>query len=130
MQKKNNFNKSIIYDALKQINIGVDIVNVNRFKKIPYNSHVKFYEKIFTQSEISYCLKFNNSYVHFAGKFAIKEAVIKSIDDSVEMKSIITAHNIKKPIVTLTKSLPYDFLVSVSHEKNYAAAVVISHLCK
>jgi len=125
LQKKNNFNKSIIYDALKRINIGIDIVNVNRFKKIPYNSHVKFYEKIFTQSEISYCLKFNNSYVHFAGKFAIKEAVKKSIPDKISMLEIKTGHSQSKPTVSIDKK-PYLFLLSMSHEHNLAVAIVLS----
>jgi len=60
-------------------NIGVDIVNIERFKKKEYAKNKKFYQKIFTNSEIKYCLGFKNSSKHFAGKFAIKEAVKKSI---------------------------------------------------
>lgn len=111
---------------LKGLGIGIDIVEINRFKKLPYKQHKSFYRKIFSTSEINHCLKYKNSSLHFASKFAIKEAVIKSIDDDVEMKSIITDHDSKKPIVTLTISLPYNFLVSVSHEKDYAIAVVVS----
>ena len=60
-------------------NIGVDIINIERFKKKEYAKNKKFYQKIFTNSEIKYCLGFKNSSKHFAGKFAIKEAVKKSI---------------------------------------------------
>jgi len=60
-------------------NIGIDIVNIERFKKKEYAKNKKFYQKIFTNSEIKYCLGFKNSSKHFAGKFAIKEAVKKSI---------------------------------------------------
>ena len=43
------------------------------------SKHKSFYKKIFTNSEIAYCKKFNDPYPHFAGKFALKEAVQKSI---------------------------------------------------
>jgi len=54
----------------------------NQYRKIQkkeYAKNKKFYQKIFTNSEIKYCLGFKNSSKHFAGKFAIKEAVKKSI---------------------------------------------------
>ena len=33
-------------------NIGTDIVDIDRFRKKEYNENKKFYEKIFTKSEI------------------------------------------------------------------------------
>ena len=47
-------------------NIGIDIVNIERFKKKEYAKNKKFYQKIFADSEIKYCLKFKNSSEHFA----------------------------------------------------------------
>ena len=38
-------------------------------------------KKNFSDNEIKYCLKFNEPYKHFAGKFAIKEATMKSIEE-------------------------------------------------
>ena len=108
------------------LGIGIDIVNVNRFKKIPYDSHLGFYKKIFSESEIKYCLKYRNSFRHFAGKFAAKEAVIKSIPNRIRMLDIIITHKSSKPKIVLRKNLPYDFLVSISHEGDTAVAVVIS----
>lgn len=125
LQKKNNFREHTIYDNLRQINIGIDIVRINRFTKIPYSTHRKFYEKIFTLSEIKYCLKFSNPSVHFAGKFAIKEAIKKSIPDKITMLSIKTGHSKSKPLVSVDGK-QYHFFVSVSHENNLAVAVVIS----
>ena len=107
-------------------NIGVDIVNIERFRKKEYNKNEKFYEKIFTKSEIGYCLSFKNNSEHFAGKFAIKEAVKKSIRENIGFKEIITDHNDSKPKITLKKKLNYRFLVSVSHEKDFAIAMVIA----
>ena len=88
-----------------------------------------FYKKIFTQSEIRYCLKFKNYYEHFAGKFAIKEAVIKSIPDKISMIDIETYHVKSKPHVKI-KNLKknYLFQVSLSHENDITVAIVLSEL--
>ena len=107
-------------------NVGVDIVNIERFGKKEYNKNKKFYEKIFSKSEIQYCLSFKNNSEHFAGKFAIKEAVKKSINENIGFKEILTNHNKSKPHIILKKKLNYRFLVSVSHEKDYAIAMVIA----
>ena len=107
-------------------NIGTDIVDINRFRKKEYNGNKKFYEKIFTKSEIKYCLSFKNNSEHFAGKFAIKEAVKKSIKEKISFKEIVTNHNNSKPNITLKKKLNYRFLISVSHERDFAIAMVIA----
>ncbi len=46
---------------MKISNIGIDIINIEKFKKKEYVKNKKFYEKIFTSSEIKYCLKFKNN---------------------------------------------------------------------
>ena len=107
-------------------NIGVDIVDINRFKKKIFSKNVNFYNKIFSQSEIDYCNKFKSPYEHFAGKFAIKEAVKKSIKEKISFKEIVTNHNNSKPNITFKKKLNYRFLVSVSHERDFAIAMVIA----
>lgn len=112
---------------LENIGIGIDISDVERFRQIPFNSKPGFYKKLFSQSEIKYCLKYKNYFEHFAAKFAIKEAVKKSIPDKVLMIDIETYHVKSKPHVRLKKLHDkYEFQVSVSHEKNIAVAVVIS----
>ena len=109
-------------------NIGIDIVSVNRFKNKIFSENISFYKKIFLQSEIDYCNKFKSPYEHFAGKFALKEAVIKSINEDVGLSEIVTSHTNSKPIVKIKKSLSnkYNFIASISHEKEFAIAVAIS----
>ena len=108
------------------LDIGTDIVDINRFRNKEYNRNKKFYEKIFTNSEIKYCLSFKNNAEHFAGKFAIKEAVKKAIKEKISFKEILTEHNNSKPKIILKKKLNYRFFVSVSHEKDFAIAMVIA----
>jgi len=111
---------------LEKMGIGIDIVEINRFEEKPFEKNKNFYKKIFHDSEIKYCLKQKNSYQSFAAKFAIKESVIKSINKKISFLNIKTDHKNSKPIVKLVKNSSYNFLVSVSHEKSYAIAVVIS----
>jgi holo-[acyl-carrier protein] synthase len=109
-----------------KLGVGIDIVEINRFKKKPFNANERFYKKIFHDSEIEYCLHHKEHYQYFAAKFAIKEAVIKSINKQINFLDIITDHLGSKPTVNLVNDQSYDFLVSVSHENLIAVAVVIS----
>ena len=111
---------------LEKIGIGIDIIEIHRFNEKPFEDNKNFYKKIFHESEISYCLNHNNSSQSFAAKFAIKESVIKSINEKITFLDIMTGHMDSKPIVSLLNNSSYTFLVSVSHEKDNAVAVVIS----
>ena len=108
--------------------IGTDIIDIMRFKVKPLKTNQKFYKKIFSDSEIKYCQKFRSSYEHFAGKFAIKESVIKAIPEKISFLDITTSHSKNKPKIILNNELyeKYRFLVSVSHEKDFAIAFVIA----
>ena len=89
------------HTLIENFGIGIDIVEINRFKKIPYDTKKPFYNKIFQPREITYCLKFSDSYRHFAGKFAIKEALNKSIREEVDFLEIETDHSHDKPTAKL-----------------------------
>ena len=49
-----------------------------------------------------------------------------TVDESIDFLDIITKHKNSKPTVNLKINNSYAFYVSVSHEKDYAIAVVIS----
>ena len=108
--------------------IGIDITEVDRFRRKKFQKNKNFYNKILYKSEIDYCLRFKDPYTHFAGKFALKESVIKSIPDKTSFLDIQTSHSKYGPTVRLLgkKAKKYSFLCSVSHEKKFAIAVVIS----
>jgi len=114
--------------VLENFGIGIDIVDVQRFEQIKFQDKPTFYKKLFHQSEIKYCLKYKNPSQHFAGKFASKEALKKSIKKQVSFLDIETTHHKSRPIIRLrnAKFGKYNFLVSISHEKEFAVAIVIS----
>ena len=112
---------------IENFGLGIDISNVEKFKNKPFNKNESFYRKIFSEKEIQYCLKFKNYYEKFAGKFALKEALIKSISQEIELSKIETSHLNSKPTIKIVNfEKNYRFLVSLSHENEFAIAVVIS----
>ena len=125
-------NHGYLLGMIESSGVGIDIVEVDRFKKKKYEKNKIFYKKIFVCSEINYCLKFKNSAERFAAKFAIKEAVIKSISEKIHFIDIEIIYKNAKPGIKLRNSLQkkYNFLVSVSHEKDFAVAIVISEKIK
>jgi holo-[acyl-carrier protein] synthase len=114
---------------IENFGVGIDISNICDFKKIPFDTKSGFYKKLFQQSEIDYCLKFKDPSPHFAGKFALKEAVKKSINDDIYISKIQTFHLKSKPMIKLLDfKNKYNFRASISHENDYAIAIVMSEL--
>ena len=111
---------------LEKLGIGIDIIEIKRFLNKPYETNLDFYKKIFHESEISCCLERKNFAECFAGKFAIKESVIKSIPKKITFLDILIDYSDSKPVVTLINDSSFSFLVSLTHEKLYAVSVVIS----
>ena len=117
---------------LDKFGVGIDIIKISRFKNKPYISNKNFYKKLFSDSEIKYCLKYKNHAPHFSGKFAVKEALIKAINEKISLREIETYYKNSKPMVKVKSTLDkkYNFLISVSHENDFAIAVVISEKIK
>tara|TARA_B110000014_G_C19742057_1_gene387036 strand:- start:186 stop:539 length:354 start_codon:yes stop_codon:yes gene_type:complete len=112
---------------IEKFGIGIDIVSIKKFKDKPFDGNERFYKKIFLDNEIVYCLRFKNYAERFAGKFALKEALIKSINEKLEFLEIETSHLDSKPkIKILNSKQDYKHLISLSHENELAVAVVIS----
>ena len=112
---------------IENFNIGIDISSIQKFRDKPFKYNQSFYRKIFSEEEIEYCLKFKNYSEKFAGKFALKEALIKSINVQIPFSEIETSYlnsNILIKILEYEKN--YRFKASISHENEFAIAVVIS----
>ena len=61
------------------LGIGIDIIEIDRIKKSIENYGDGFLNKIYTKTELDYCLSKKNKYQHFAARFAAKEAIYKAI---------------------------------------------------
>jgi holo-[acyl-carrier protein] synthase len=112
--------------------IGIDIIDVKRIKNISEKFGERFFQRIFTESEITYCKSFSKPDLHFAGRFAGKEAFSKSIGTGISSdfgwKDIEILNDERgKPYIHLIKESKYsklNFQISISHTDEYACAVV------
>jgi holo-[acyl-carrier protein] synthase len=59
--------------------IGVDVVDVQRLRKVIEEQAAFFLNKVFTTPEIEYCRARKNPHEHYAARFAAKEAVAKAM---------------------------------------------------
>ncbi len=100
---------------------GVDIVEIIRIKKLVDRRREEALQSIFTLQEISYCRSFKANYAEkFAGRFAVKEAVLKvlgkGIFGPVPINCIEILNNTEgKPYLVLKgKALEYYNILSIA----------------
>ena len=111
--------------------IGIDIEKIERFEHWTEDG----FSRIFTKKEMEYANKFENSLEHYCGFFCVKESFVKALDDdAVHYTQIEVLHTESgKPYLNLTpyiKSVLKEHFksrveISISHCKDYAAAVVL-----
>jgi holo-[acyl-carrier protein] synthase len=117
------------------IGTGIDIIEVERIKKVFAERSEKFLKKIYTQNELDYSFQFKEAYPHLAARFSAKEALYKSIGFGVIHFADIEVLNEPsgKPYVVLhgeTKERwealgSPKILISLSHTNTMASAVVV-----
>ena len=56
---------------------GIDLAEVPRISRMRAEHGDRFLERCFTVAERAYCLSHRDADVHFAGRFAAKEAILK-----------------------------------------------------
>lgn len=119
--------------------IGVDIIEIERIKKSLKRFPDQFEEKVFTQNEIDYCRSKADPSKHFAGRFAVKEAVMKSLGrgmgHSIDWKDMeVLNKESGQPVLRiqgrgkdLFDSLRLkEILISISHSKSHAVGQAIA----
>ena len=108
----------------KILGIGIDIENIERFRKLPFIGNQSFYRKIFIENEINYCLSFSDPYPHFAVRFSAKEALVKAlpykVQDWLDMEVFFKK---EKPHIKI-RGLSNKIHLSLAHCNDYAIASV------
>ena len=61
------------------IGIGIDLVKIDRIKSAGEKWKARFLDRVFTPAEQSYAASKKSPYPHLAGRFAVKEAVLKAL---------------------------------------------------
>lgn len=118
--------------------IGIDIVDIGRIKKA-INKFNHLESRIFTDNEIEYCRSKQNPYLHFAVRFAAKEAAAKALGTGFrgfKLKDLsVTKNGEGKPSILLkdnalkaakTKNIgKIELSLSFSHNQAVAVAIAI-----
>ena len=114
---------------MADIFIGTDLVEVARIRSAIQETGDRFLNRIYTTTEQEYCKSKANPEIHYAGRFAGKEAVKKAllssgVLDNISMKKIeiISTDNIPKVNI---KELNHCVNLSISHVKQFATATAI-----
>jgi holo-[acyl-carrier protein] synthase len=68
---------------MRVFGIGIDVVEVDRIATAIERHGVSFLAKIFTAGERAYCESRKNSAMHYAARFAAKEAVSKALGTGI-----------------------------------------------
>ena len=117
--------------------IGIDLVEVARIRELLARHAERFKQRTFTASEIAYCDACADAAMHYAARFASKEAAAKALGTGLWSEagvnwtnieviradsgrpSLVFHHNAAKLTAGLRAHL------SISHTKDHAIAQVI-----
>lgn len=118
--------------------IGADIVSVPRIARLLGEHPDRFKSHSYSKDEVNYCEGKANPAIHFAGRFAAKEAVKKALLSTGQVTKIPLKYiRIKNrrdgaPIVELSTEIEPKFScqISISHTDDMALAFAVAELIK
>jgi holo-[acyl-carrier protein] synthase len=117
------------------ISIGTDIVECSRISQMMEKHGAVFLQRVFTSGEIDYCSDKKMAYQHFAGRWAAKEAVLKTLGtgwaqgvqwtdvEVVRQPTGVPTIELRGRALEVANELGIcRVLISISHTKEYAVA--------
>ncbi len=119
------------------VGIGFDLVDVGELQEEVEAKREEWLRRVFTATEREYCERQADPYRSFAGTFAAKEGALKALGtgwtDQSDLLDVEVGHKDGRPEISMRGSLleasqrigVKSVFVSISHTKNYAAAVVV-----
>ncbi len=121
------------------VGLGTDIVEIVRIGRMIERHGELFLNRVYTEEEIRYCQRRKEAYQHFAGRWAAKEAVMKSLGtgfirgvgwqdiEVATLKSGRPTINIRGSAGELAKQMDiHEILITISHCRSYATATAIA----
>jgi len=121
------------------VGIGVDIVEVDRIRRIVERHGDRFVRRVFSEREAAYCRSCVHPEQRFAARFAAKEAVLKALGvgwrKGVSFGEVeVRTNELGAPAVELSgRALELSrelgvrrLLLSLSHDARYAVAQVVA----
>ena len=114
---------------------GIDLVEIERFTLLDRRIMDRFIQRVYTKAEIA---EGNGSYEYYAGRFAAKEAVVKTLGTGIgeihwqdveiltnrEGAPILTLH--RKAALTAKQLKVISWGLSISHTRRIAIAQAVA----
>lgn len=121
------------------VGLGTDIIEIVRIGQMIERHGEQFLQRVYTEDEIRYCQRRKECYQHYAGRWAAKEAVMKTLGTGwtrgIGWQDIeVCTKRSGQPTINIRGSAR-DFaekiginevLVSISHCRAYAMATAIA----
>lgn len=113
--------------------IGTDIISVPKIAAVLKRYPERFPHHTFTEKEITYCSSRPMPEIHYAGRFAAKEAVKKALlssgvvsNISLKQIEVIRLENGAPKVIIHSSDIDNtDIKVSISHTAKYATATAL-----
>lgn len=124
-------NKAVNFSFPQRNSVGIDIEQVSRFPMVTDYWSDQFYRDNFSDGEIAYCIQQDRQPEHFAGRWCIKEALIKCFPDllNISFSDIEILINQDNQLVAFKKvngkKFPLPAALSISHNQEYAIGVAM-----
>ena len=67
------------------VGIGIDVVEIERIRRLMDRWQDRFLQRVFTEAEIAYALRRHDPAQHLAARFAAKEATLKALGTGLSM---------------------------------------------
>jgi holo-[acyl-carrier protein] synthase len=119
--------------------VGVDIADIDRFRRITFERGDRFIQRVFTEREVDYCWRCAHPEERFAARFAAKEAVFKALrigwQEGLTFRDVEVVNGpLGEPRIVLWRGAARiagekgitHFHVSLSHTDAYAVAQVVA----
>ncbi|GHT24035.1 holo-[acyl-carrier-protein] synthase [Planctomycetales bacterium] len=119
--------------------IGTDIIECERIAGMIQRHGEHFTHRVFTENEIKYCFGHKLPEQHFAGRWAAKESVLKTLGtgwvSGISWKDVEVVSEVSgRPRIVLSGGAKKraddlgiaEILVSISHCKSYAVATAFA----
>ena len=121
------------------VGTGVDLVEVARIRQLLEQWHSRFTRRVFLEAECRYCESRPYPWVHYAVRFAVKEAVAKAFGTGISPElgwqdiEVVADPATRAPSVRFSskgqalaaRRCIARVLISLSHTHNYAVAQAI-----
>lgn len=121
------------------VGLGTDITEIVRIGAMIERHGELFLQRVYTEEEIKYCQRHKEALQHYAGRWAAKEAVMKTLGTGftrgVGWKDIQIGHRKSgQPVVELSGGAARvaeaqgidEILITISHCRAYATATAVA----